>query len=533
MVKSLVKNRFKALFYQMLAGRGRGKKQKASLGSIILFACIYLYLAFAFIFLSSVTAISLGTVLIPLGASWLYFAMFSLIDASLIFILGIFETKSEIFESRDNELLLSMPIKASSIVCARIVTVLIFNYIESAVITLPAAIVYAVLTGFEARGFFGCIAVGFFVPLFATALSSAVGYLLSLLTRRIKNKTFFTVAFALIFIFAYMFGYSKLIKGFEDFLANIGNNVDTIASDYPIIYYLGTASLLKIPSLTAVILISVSLFVLACCLISKSYIALVNMGSSTKKAVYKGRITQSKSALFALTKKELCRFKSSSVYIVNSSMGLIFGIILSAVALVKRQQLLSGLDGMGITSEYLAPLLIMGLVFIGAMTMISCCALSLEGNHLWIIKTMPINAKTVLLSKLLPHILIGAVPNLISSVLLYAASSSSIYFLPLFILIPQLANIEGALIGLVFNTAFPKFHFDNDAQVVKQGLPTLLTILTQSLLDIGLIVLCFVLIGLSPLLAAASCLAVLLLLSVLLYFILFKYMVRKYDRIEV
>ena len=76
MIKLLVKNRLRSVVGSVL-GKGRGGKvKKASGGKIIGFTLLYLYVAAAFLFFSATMAISLGSVLIPSGASWLYFAIF-------------------------------------------------------------------------------------------------------------------------------------------------------------------------------------------------------------------------------------------------------------------------------------------------------------------------------------------------------------------------------------------------------------------------------------------------------------------------
>jgi len=43
------------------------------------------------------------------------------------------------------------------------------------------------------------------------------------------------------------------------------------------------------------------------------------------------------------------------------------------------------------------------------------------------------------------------------------------------IIASQLGNIMLSLFGILMNVAFPKFEFDNEAQVVKQSLAVLLT----------------------------------------------------------
>lgn len=533
MIKLLLKNRFKSLIYGIFARTKGQNAKKPSLSKIVLFSALYLYLAFAFVFLSSSLAISLGSVLIPIGASWLYFAMITLITASVVFVLGVFETKTEIFDGCDNELLLSMPIKPRDIVASRLITVCAFNLLETAVAAIPAAIVYLRYSNYDVLGAVGALLTGVLTCVFATALSSGVGYLLSLLTKRMKSKTLFTVLLSLAFIFLYMLLYSKLVSGFETFIEDLANSVENIKQNYGILYYIGNASLLDWRSLLLLFFITAAVGTLAYCLISKSFISLADSSHGSKKSVYKAKKTSRKSVIFALTKRELLKFKSSAVYILNSSIGLIFELIFAVFLLVRRDVVRGFFEELTMNANQAAPILILMLLFTGSMNMMSASALSLEGENLWIVKSLPTESKTVLLSKALPHIVISSLPALLSSVITYIASGSSIYFLPFFIIIPQIFNVYSAFFGLVLNVAFPKFSYQNEAQVVKQSLPVFLVMLSQTLLCVMLLFLNLFAELISPLLAVFATAAVLLLLALVFGLVLFYPSAKKYARIEV
>ena len=130
MIKILIKNRLRSLLGTMVNKSRDGSAVKGGRGRIVLVIILYLFLAGSFAFMSTSVAMVLGTVLIPIGAAWLYFAIFIIAALSVIFILGIFETKAELFECKDNDLLLSMPIKPRDIVASRVCVVLIYNYLE-------------------------------------------------------------------------------------------------------------------------------------------------------------------------------------------------------------------------------------------------------------------------------------------------------------------------------------------------------------------------------------------------------------------
>ena len=538
MIKLLVKNRLRS-FLGSVVGRGKGGTvKKASTGKIVGLTLLYIYVIGCFLFLSASMSLALGSVLIPLGASWLYFAIFMLASLSIVFIFSIFETKSELFECKDNDLLLSMPIKPKDIVLSRISVILIYNYIEEFIIMLPCIAVYAFFSGGDIVGVLGAIIVSLLIPLFATALASAVGYVVAIISKKLKRNSFITLAFSVVFLILYIWGYSELMGNMDSFLEDSSYSVSPF--DLPVLYVIGGAALFKPLSIIILSVISIASALLAYYIISKSYIRIVTDNKGTKRAVYKEEKLKSKSALYALTIKELKRFFSSATYMLNTGIGLVFEIILAVCAVIKRAEIAEILTLLAkeipslSAGDLIAPVMIATLVFVSGMNMMSACALSLEGKNLWIPKSMPIKDKDIMLSKVLPHIIVTAPPTLITSLMLIIASSAPIKYWVFFILTPMAANVFSAFFGLVINVAFPKFEYDNEAQPIKQSLSVFLVMIIQMVLGIAVTVINFVLSMLSFGFAAAILtFGIFVMLSILFAFILLGSSARKYASIEI
>lgn len=537
MIKYLIKNRLRSALGAMV-GKGKGGSvKKASAARIVGFTILYAYVIGTFLFLSAIFSFLLGSILIPSGASWLYFFVFMIASFSIVFIFSIFETKSELFECKDNDLLLSMPIKPKDIVISRIFVVLIYNYIEEFIIMLPCIVSYAIFSRGDIVGILGAFVVSLLLPLFATALASGVGYIVVVISKKLKKNSFVTLAFSVFFLLIYMFGYSALMENADSFFEG---SFEVVPSDLPLIYFIGSAAKFAPVSFICIAVLSIGSSLLAYYIISKSYIKLVTDNKGEKRAVYKEEKLKSNSALFALTCKELKRFFSSATYMLNTGIGLIFEIILAVFAIVKRDELLEAVNMLSSeiphasAGDIIAPLMIAAVVFVGGLSSISSCALSLEGKNLWVLKTLPVRERDVMLSKVLPHIIVSLPPTLISSVLLMIASSSPIKYFPFFVLTPVAATVFSAFLGLVINVAFPKFEYDNEAQPVKQSLSVFLVMIIQMLVGVAVFVITFILALLS--LGFIASLAVLLMfcvLSVIFGVILFGPSARKYAQIEV
>ena len=539
MTKLLIKTRLSSLICAFLGKRNGSKQGKASpssRGKIIGFAILYIFLIIYFLFLSVSVAVSLAAVILSTGADWLYFGVFLLIDFAFLFLFSIFETKSELCECKDNDLLLSMPIKPLDIVVSRISVVLIYNYLEQILIMLPCIVVYAIFTG-NIMGVIGATVASLFIPLLVSALSSAVGYIIAVISRRIKRKTLVATVISLIFIVVFYIGYSALIKNIEGVMEGLGAEIIITPDSAPFFYHLGSALTFKPLNLILLILISLLCAFVAFFIISKNYIKITTDTASAKRTVYKGEITKQKSSLMTLVSKEIRKFLSSTTYMMNSAIGIVFTLILAVVAVINRSELieLSVLieSELGFGSEVIYPIMISAIVILSSMNMQSASALSLEGNNLWCLKSMPISDREVLLSKAIPQILITTPPSTVASVLFIIATGAPLKYWAFYILTPIAANILFALLGIVINVAFPKFDFENEVQPIKQSMAVFLVMMSQLVISLLCILLgVFISIFVSPIISASINLGLFTALAFAFYFILVGPCVKKYSSIE-
>ena len=533
MVKLLIKNRLRSVLASMLRKKGGKSGGK---GKIIGFLILYIYLIAYFIFMSVSAAIGLAEIFLVSGASWFYFGVFMLADVAILSFFSIFETKSELFECKDNDLLLSMPIKPQSIVVSRMSVVLIYNYLEQLVVLLPCTVVYAIYTA-DAIGVIGIITASLFLPLFAVALSSAVGYLIAMISRKIKRKTLVTTLISLAFLAAFFLGYNFLLSNMDSFMDGTQTEIAVFPESAPIIYYLGSAALLNPVNICTLIFGSLFVSTVAFFVISKSYIKITTDTGVAKRAVYKGEIVKRKSTLATLVNKEIKRFFSSTTYIMNGALGVVFTVVIAIIAVFnksKRGEISLGLASeLGGSSDFLFPLIICVLVLLSSTNMQSASALSLEGKNLWCVKSMPVSDREVLLSKMITQLVVTVPPALVAAVLFIIASSASVEYWAFYILTPIAANILFALLGIIMNVAFPKFDYENEVQPIKQSMAVFLTMMTQFVVSIMVITLNSLLafIGLG-IVAALLTFGIFVGFDVLFYFVLVGPCVRKYAALE-
>ncbi len=531
MIKVLLKNRLLGVLNSMMGKNKAGKGQ----GRAVLFIILYAYLGVAMLFLSTTMSFSLSAILLPAGLDWFYFAAFMLASLTILFVLSIFETKSELFDCKDNDLLLSMPIPEGALVVSRIFVVLITNYAVEAALLAPAIVFYIIFSANPA-GIIGGVLAFLLIPLLATALASFVGYVVAYLSKRFKRSSLATLIVSLGFLALYFVGYGALMNGMGN-LESGEFNPAKLEKNYAALKLVGDAALLKPVNTLIFVTLSLGTAALAYFLISKNYFKIATDKGNVKKTQYREKTLENRGVLRALTAKELSKFFSSSLYMLNAGLGCVFCVVLSVFAVIERDGISSALNEMfpgADAAGFIAPIMIVAIILLSSMTMMSAAALSLEGKNLWIPKSIPVKDETILLSKLLPQIIVTTPPTLVASVLMIIASGASPVYWAFFILTPISANVCFAILGLIFNVLFPRFDFDNEAQPIKQSMPTFLTMMSQMIFSIISLVINFALalIGLGVL-AAVLTFLLLTALAAVLSVILFIPCKRKYSKITV
>ncbi len=537
MIKTLIKHRLRSVFGTMTTRSKKGPR-KATPTQLLILGLVYLLAGGSFVFISTMAAIMLGSVLIPFGASWLYYAMFFIAAFSLIFIFSIFETKAELFDCKDNDLLLSMPIKPKDITLSRISIVLLYNYIEVFIIMLPCIIYYGIKSG-DAVGVFGGLFVTLLIPIIATSLASFVGYLVAYITKKLKKNNFFIVALCIAFLVLYFVGYEVVLAKLELFLANVEAAGGVAKSELLFLYHLGCAALFQPVSTLILVAATAALGVVTYLIISRNYIKIItaNIKSGTK---YKSADLGEKSPLSALVSKDIRHFFSSPTYMLNTGLGLIFEVMVGVLAIVKMDtlkmlaQALFGAASDATPEIVIIPIMIGALVLFAGFNTMSACSISLEGKNLWIIRTVPVRELDVLHSKIISQIIITLPPSLIASVLFIIASSAPIEYWAFYIIIPTLALTFSAILGTVINVLLPKLEFTNEAEPIKQSFSVFVTMMIQMLLGAVVLVGTVLLVALMrPIFIILIMLSLYLVLTVVFYIILRKKSVKRYAKFEV
>lgn len=480
MTRRLIALRFSMLFGSMKGKNGKKSSNARLVWTIIGISLLLLY----FLVLSGFFAFGAARSLRMADAEWLYFPMFLFIGLALLLFLSTFETKSILFESKDNDLLLSMPVCPQDIVRSRAFTVLIYNYLLSAIVLLPAVLVYPFVTG-DLPGAFGGLLCWLLMPPFATAVSSFFGFLLAKITARVRHKNVVGLILSVTFFVLYIWGYSSLMSGVFGDPGDTGDGSDVLdlsplISAFGFARSFGEGTLLRsaLPFLLyAVLMLGVTY--LAYRILSAHYVSIVTVTPKTERTVYRERRLEQGSVLRALTKKEFLRFTSSAAYMMNGGSGYLMMLVLSVFVAIRLSGAVDDPETLAFISAALGPMVAAFMTLTLSLSAMTPSVLSLEGKSFWIPKTMPVKTSTVLLSKTLPQALLGSAFSLICSVILIIALPFGVLDAVFLLLLPQIGSWLFAFYGLLCNLLLPKFDFENEVRAIKQSGAVTLSVLSS------------------------------------------------------
>jgi len=469
MLKALLTTRFYSLYNSVFYKSPFKKSRNLAIKILITFFALYVVASFLFIFGSFFYSICIP--MISSGFGWLYFTIADIMAIALCFIGSVYMTKSQLFDAQDNDLLMSMPIPSGYILFTRMILLLAVNYFFELIVLVPAGVVYCINFSPTAAGIAIFLTEFLFLPLIPLTLSCIFGWLLAVISERVRYKSFIVTFFSLVllgFYFYFMFRVNTYLQSLIQHFSAIGEKIRNTAS---LLYHFGAAiSDKNAVSLILFILCAIIPFGIVYILLAHNFIKIATTKRGTVRVKYREQPLKENSPRAALLKKELLRYSSSPVYILNSSLGVVL-ILFFAVSLIIYRDLpymfekeLPGL------APYLNPVFVALICFLSSTVFISAPSVSLEGKSLWILQSFPVDGGDVLISKAKLHMVICLPAVFLASLACIVITKLSLFQILLTILLPAVFTILCALLGVVINLRFPKFDWINETIVIKQSL---------------------------------------------------------------
>ncbi len=487
----LISIRIRGSFGGMIksAGTETNKKKRA-----VKYVIITLLLAYCVVVFFGMFVALFYTICKPyceMDIAWLYFSVAAALSFALCFISSVFTAQSMLYDSKDNELLLSMPIKSGYILAGRSIALLILSFIYESVIMLPAIVIWAVCGEFSLISFLGWLTLSITVPLISSALAAVVGGLFALATARIKTKkNVVTIVLSVAFLIAYFAFFNNASEYVQLLIANGEMIADAIQTGFYPLYLMGAAGEGNIIMILALILVTLAVSALIYFGLSKTFITISTIKSGTVRVKYKKKSEKVNSQFRALVNREFKAFISSAIYVMNAGLGVIFSVILAVVLFIKAPMLIEIFTGLGELQFIFGVLLVFAGMELASLTTISAASVSIEGKKIYLSQSMPIKPSTILFAKVVNHFTIceaGVIAIGISAAIMLPGN---IIMKIMYIVMPTVMNLFSALFGVVINLAFPKLDWVSEAVAVKQGMSVLLAMLVTSATSVAYLILC-------------------------------------------
>lgn len=488
MLKPLIKKQLLELNTFYFINRRTGKRR--SVIGIVAMAGLFLFvfasLAFTFVGFS----LLMTELLKDEDSAWVYYSVLGLTSVIVGVFGSVFNTFAGMYKSKDNELLLSMPLKTSDILLSRLAGVLLMSLLYTSIVWVPSIIVPVAI---EVQTFKQIIIPLFLTPVIGIMVSvfaCVLGWLVAVISSKLKSKSYLITVISLLLFFTYYFLCLKLNTVLTDLVVNAGKIGDKIKFfTYPL-YLLGKASCSD--------LLSLFLFIVFCSVVSyacwrilnTNFFKIVSQNKGEEKKEYVEKRVRKQSVSSALLRREFKGFINNPTYCLNSGLGVPLMIIASVVLLLKRSMfsdMISQLpQELEIVKQMMPLFVTSACVVITSMDGITAPSVSLEGKNVWVLQTLPVNTWEVLHAKERLHVYINSV-GLILTLVMGFVFDIPFNELALSMVIVWLCIWLMADLGLFFNLLNPIMNWTNVVVPVKQSMSVLFVILSG--LAIGTVIL--------------------------------------------
>ena len=405
---------------------------------------------------------------------------------SSVFVLAISVFKMDIFVSKDHDLLLSLPLKKSTIITSKLIGIYIFNLFIIFLLMIPAFLVYTYFSPVTLSFGFRAIVSLFIIPIIPTTLAVFINSLITIVSTKFKHtKIIQTVLMLILILFSVFYSFninSKLELNIFDIEGSFTSFFNEL---YPLTPYFNSM-LVDNDILSTIVFVGISLLFLLLLILFLSlfYTKVSNrVSSNINRSVINYQKLNNAGPLLSIFNKDLKRVLTSPNYLLNSCLGLIFIVLFATILLFIN---LDNLENTPITKAVLTqnlPLVFMFIIFLSCTT---SSQISLEGQRLYILKMLPLKFKTIWQAKVLSNFFLIMVSS-IFALILFNISLDLTFDLNIKCLILILSSASFiSLFGLTINLLFPNFSWKSEIKVIKQSAASFITLFTGLLLGIFL-----------------------------------------------
>ena len=224
------------------------------------------------------------------------------------------------------------------------------------------------------------------------------------------------------------------------------------------------------------------LFLLVYLLLSRSFIGIATATGRSEKRAYKKDSIRQKSVSGALLAREFRRFAASPTYMLNCGLATLLLPVCGIAALWKGDRFFPVLNEIFAQNPDRVLLLLCAAVCaVCAVNNTSEPSVSLEGNTLWIVRSLPLDTWHILRAKIEMHLILTAIPMLVCLLCLFIACPASPAAVFLVLLQTLSFVLLSAEFGLYLGLKMPILNWVSEVTPIKQSTGVLLELLASAL----------------------------------------------------
>lgn len=471
MLKTLLKKQMAEIFRNYFYDPKKNKMR--SRGATIAYIALYALLMVGLLGgMFALLAVGICAPMAAAGVGWLYYLVMGLIAVLLGAFGSVFSTYSSLYLSKDNDLLLSMPIPVRYVMTSRLLGVYLLGLMYSGVATVPAVIVYWIVAPVTAGTVVGGVLTVLLVSVIVMVLSCLLGWVVARISLKLKHKSFITVILSLLFLAAYyfVFVYYKA-QGLITLLAeNAAVYGAKIRGSAYLLYLFGSVGAGDWLAMLIVTLSQAALLALTLWVIARSFLKIATATGSVRRARFRHKAVRAQSVQRALRRKELRRFAASPNYMLNCGLGIVMLPAAGIALLIKGRALAQLLDdAFGAGADIVPVLLSAALCLLASMNDMAAPSVSLEGRQLWLAQSLPVTPWQVLRAKLDVQLLLTGAPMLFCALCAVIVLPGGAAEMTLAVVVALLYTLLSALAALALGLKLPNLTWTNEITPIKQG----------------------------------------------------------------
>ncbi len=468
MTRALFKKQMLEVFSWLYQDSKSGKRRstKGIVGYGLLYLLLFGFLGVIFAFAAKM----LCAPMISANMGWLYWCLMGLLAIFFGVFGSVFNTYSSLYQAKDNDLLLSMPIPVSRILPVRLSGVYAMGLMYELIVMIPTMIIRFAAAPVSVAGTIHILLIPLVLSLLILVLSAVLGWVVALIAAKVKHKNIITVIVSLTFIAAYYYFYARAYSLLQELLLHLDAVGNTMKNVFYPLYHMGLAAEGSILSMLIFAAIILAAAAIAYRVLSRSFLKLATANRGSDKTIYKDKTVKPVSVQSALLRKELQHFTGSANYMLNCGLGIIL-MPVSAAALVWKADVIREFITIPEFADYIPLLAAAVICLLTTMNDIAAPSVSLEGKNLWIAQSLPLSGRQVLRAKLMLQLLLTWIPAIPLVVVLEWLTKPKLFCAVLLPLLAVLFPLLMAEIGLSLNLKMPNFHWTSEIVPIKQSMP--------------------------------------------------------------